>query len=106
MKKLIVLPLIMAVMFLTWSSLAPAHAQDSAKDDKPTFYHLVPGTYVNGWPRFTMTYPKDWVERPPMGVGNVFKVSPSGPSSSPRLSVVVVSFLSLSTGWPRPSSYR
>jgi hypothetical protein len=90
MKRLVVLAVIMAVTFLTWSSVAPAHAQDSAKDDKPTFYHLVPGTYVNGWPRFTVHYPKDWVERPLTGAGCVFTVSPSGPFSSPRLFVVVV----------------
>ena len=73
MKKLIVLSVIMAVMFLTRGSVAPAHAQDSAKDDKPTFYHLVPGTYVNGWPRFTVTYPKDWtVERPGWPQGRSF----------------------------------
>ena len=66
MKRLMVLSVIMAVMFLTWGSVAPAHAQDSAKDDKPTFYHLVPGTYVNGWPRCTVTYPKEWVEKRPM----------------------------------------
>ena len=47
MKRLILVSVIMAVMLLTWGSVAPAHAQDSAKDDKPTFYHLVPGTYVN-----------------------------------------------------------
>ena len=62
MKKLIAVSLIMAVTFLTWGSVASVYAQDTAKDDKPTFYHLVPGTYVNGWPRFTITYPKDWVE--------------------------------------------
>jgi hypothetical protein len=65
MKRLIVVSVIMAVMLLTWGSVAPAHAQDSAKDDKPTFYHLVPGTYVNGWPRFTVHYPKEWTERYP-----------------------------------------
>jgi hypothetical protein len=90
MKKLIVVSVIMAVMFLTWGSVAPACAQDSTKDDKPTFYHLVPGTYVNGWPRFTMTYPKDWVERPPMGAGSVFRAYASAPYPSPHLSVVVV----------------
>jgi hypothetical protein len=63
MKKIIVLSAIMAVTFLTWGFIASVYAQDTAKkDDKPTFYHLVPGTYVNGWPRFTITYPKDWVE--------------------------------------------
>ena len=60
----------MAVMLLTWGSVAPAHAQDSAKDDKPAFYHLVPGTYVNGWPRCTVTYPKEWVEKRSMPPGS------------------------------------
>jgi hypothetical protein len=26
---------------------------------------LTPGVYVNGWPRFTITYPKDWIEYRP-----------------------------------------
>jgi hypothetical protein len=90
MKKVIVLSAIMAVMFLTWGSVASVYAQDTAKDDKPTFYHLVPGTYVNPWPRFTIHYPKDWVERPPMGAGSVFRAYASGPFMSPHLSVVVV----------------
>jgi hypothetical protein len=65
MKKLIVLSVITAlIMLLTWGSLAPAHAQDAAKDDEPTFYRLVAGTYVNGWPRFTISYPRDWLEQP------------------------------------------
>jgi hypothetical protein len=71
----------MAVMLLAWGSV-PAHAQDSAKDDKPTFYHLLPGTYVNGWPRFTVHYPKDWVERHPMPQ-ETFRISAHGPVPSP-----------------------
>jgi hypothetical protein len=81
MKRLIVLSVIMAVMLLAWGSV-PAHAQDSAKDDKPTFYHLLPGTYVNGWPRFTVHYPKDWVERHPMPQ-ETFRISAHGPVPSP-----------------------
>jgi len=91
MKKLIVLSVITAVMFLTWGPVAPARAQDSAKDDKPTFYHLVPGTYVNPWPRFTLTYPKEWTaERPTLILGMVFTVSPPGPGPHPTLGVVVI----------------
>jgi len=82
MKRLIVLPLVMAAMFLAWGSVAPARAQDSAKDDKPTFYHLVPGTYVNGWPRFTVHYPRHWVERHPMPQ-EFFRASAPGPVPSP-----------------------
>jgi hypothetical protein len=93
MRKIILASVIMAVMLLTWSSLAPARAQDSAKDDKPTFYHLVPGTYVNGWPRFIVHYPKDWVERPLYAAGgDVFRVSPPGPVQYPAFSGVVVPF--------------
>jgi hypothetical protein len=80
MKKIILVSVIMAVVLLAWGSV-PAHAQDSAKDDKPTFYHLVPGTYVHGWPRFTMTYPKDWVEQPPFPQ-EAFRAGAPGPTYS------------------------
>jgi hypothetical protein len=66
MKKLTTLLLVTAVMLFVWDSFAPTHAQDPASEEKPTFYRLIPGVYVNGWPRFTMTYPKDWVEQPPV----------------------------------------
>ena len=83
----------MAVMFLTGGSVAPAHAQDSAKDDTPTFYHLVPGTYVNPWPRFTVTYPKEWTaERFAVAGGQVFLVSPPGPGPHPSLGVTIAPF--------------
>jgi hypothetical protein len=61
MKKLIVLPMIMAVLLLV---AAPAHAQSPANDLKPTFISPTPGLYVNGWPAFTVSYPKEWVEVP------------------------------------------
>jgi len=86
MKKLIVLPLITAVMLLTWGSVAPAHGQDTAKDDKPTFYHLIPGTYVNGWPRFTIHYPKDWVEEPHLPQ-EAFRARAPGPGHHPDFAV-------------------
>ena len=90
MKRLIVLSVIMAVMLLTWASVAPVHPQDSAKDDTPTFYHLVPGTYVNGWPRCTIHYPKDWIERPGLTwAGQIFLVSPREPVPGPQFSLVV-----------------
>ena len=82
MKKLIVLSLIMAGIVLIAGFFTPSHAQDTAKDDTPTFYHLVPGTYVNGWPRFTIHYPKDWVEKR-FRSENVFVVGP--PGSAKRL---------------------
>jgi hypothetical protein len=62
MKKLIVLSAITAAVVLMWGFFASAQAQEPTKEEKPTFYRLIPGVYVNGWPRFTVTYPKDWVE--------------------------------------------
>jgi hypothetical protein len=77
MKMPIVLSVVMAVLLFAGGPFAPCNAQDAAKDDTPTFYHLVPGTYVQGRPRFTVHYPKDWVEqRSPLG--ETFRVAPSG----------------------------
>jgi len=58
MKKLIVISVAGGLLFLA-NSFSPAPAQEASKDSQPTFYHLLPGTYVNAWPRFTVTYPKD-----------------------------------------------
>jgi hypothetical protein len=93
MKKLIVVSMIMALTLLVWGSFATTYAQESATEDKPTFYRLVPGTYVNGWPRFTVTYPKDWVEMGTMfRAGEVFKVSAprSVPDRPPPILAVIV----------------
>jgi hypothetical protein len=79
MKKPIVLSVIMAFTLLMGSSLAPAQPQDTANEEKPTFYRLTPGVYVNGWPRFTISYPKDWVERS-LATGALFSAAPSGSS--------------------------
>ena len=60
MKKLIVLSLIMAGIVLIADLSTPAHAQTPASDLKPTFISPTPGLYVNGWPPFTVSYPKEW----------------------------------------------
>ena len=77
MRKSIVLSVAMVLLLLAGTSSISSSAQDTANDQTPTFYRLVPGTYVNGWPRFTITYPKEWVERRPAGRG-VFQVSSPG----------------------------
>jgi hypothetical protein len=82
MKKPIVTSIIIALMLLAWSSFAPAQVQDPANEEKPTFYRLIPGVYVNGWPRFTISYPKDWIERRPMP-NETFRVSAPGPIPFP-----------------------
>jgi hypothetical protein len=80
MKKLIIVSVtvIVAVMLLVGSCFVPAHARDSSKDEKSTFYRLTPGVYVNGWPRCTVRYPKEWVERLPMPQ-EIFRASAPGP---------------------------
>jgi hypothetical protein len=77
MKKLIVVSVIISLTLFMWGFFASAQSQDIADEEKPTFYRLIPGTYVNGWPRFTINYPKDWVERRP-DVGGLFRATPSG----------------------------
>jgi hypothetical protein len=61
MKKLIVLSLIMAGIVLMTGFSAPTKAQTPASDLKPTFINPtpMPGLFVNGWPPFTVSYPKE-----------------------------------------------
>jgi hypothetical protein len=87
MKKLIIPTMVMAVMLLV---AALAHAQAPAIDLKPTFISPTPGLYVNGWPAFTVSYPKEWGELLP-GPGTVLEVAGTRPglSPSPVLSILV-----------------
>jgi len=95
MKKRIDVLVIMAIALLVWSFFDPAQAQEPAKVEKPTFYRLTPGVYVNGWPRFTIHYPKDWVEVTPMeheifragahgATGDLFAVVVAYPPNPPQ----------------------
>jgi len=59
MKKLIILSLLTAVMLLGGVFLASAQVQNPANDLKPTFISPTPGIYINGWPAFTVFYPKE-----------------------------------------------
>jgi len=61
MKRLIVVSLIMAGLLVIAGFSAPAQAQGPANDLKPTFISPTPtpGLYVNGWPAFTVSYPKE-----------------------------------------------
>jgi hypothetical protein len=91
MKKLTVLTMVMASLLCAGSAFVPSHAQDPAKDDKPTFYRLTPGVYVNGWPRFTIHYSRDWVERLVSVVrGGAFTASSPGGAPNPAIVRVVV----------------
>jgi len=66
MKRFIVLSLLSAFMLLGGAFLATAQAQSPPDNLKPTFISPTPGLYVNGWPAFTVSYPKEWEEVPPV----------------------------------------
>ena len=88
MKKTIVASVMAAVMLLAGALFTPSHAQSPSAADAPTFYHPVPGTYVNGWPRFTVHYPKDWLETRPRP-SQVFAAAVPGPAPNLSLGIVV-----------------
>jgi hypothetical protein len=95
MKRLIAVSLIMAAMVLAGGVLAPAQAQTPANDLKPTFISPTPGLYVNGWPAFTVSYPKEWEEMPPTPGAALWVGAPRPglPPSDPSLGIV---------SWPSP----
>jgi hypothetical protein len=83
MKKLILLSLITAGMvLLTGGFSTSTHAQSPANDLKPTFISPTPGLYVNGWPAFTVSYPKEWEEVPPMP-GDLYRAGGTRPDLPP-----------------------
>jgi hypothetical protein len=74
MKKVIIVSVIIVLILLAGSVFSPSYAQAPAPSDIPTFYRPTPGLYVNGWPRFTVRYPKEWVEYRPRGQNVTFLV--------------------------------
>ena len=84
MKRLMVLSLIIAGMVLTVGFSTPTQAQSPANDLKPTFISPTPtpGLYVNGWPPFTISYPKEWGEAP-LSPGDVFAAGVAHPEVAP-----------------------
>ena len=102
MKKLIVLSIIMAIILLV---AAIVHAQSPATDLKPTFISPTPGLYVNGWPAFTVSYPKEWVEWPPLP-GGVLSIGVPRPDLGvgyflPSLTIVVLPIPLSLEEWPK-----
>ena len=87
MKKPIAISLIMAGMVLMVGIFAPAQAQSPGIDLKPTFISPTPGLYVNGWPPFTVSYPKEWVEQPLVLPVEVYRAVPPGWPPDPALIV-------------------
>jgi hypothetical protein len=89
MKKLIVLSLLIFVIILAEDYLNPAHAQNPTIDLKPTFIRSTPGLYINGWPAFTVAYPKEWVELPPMP-GDLYRAGGTRPDLPPGLHMPIL----------------
>jgi hypothetical protein len=98
MKKFTIAFTIMTAMIVGGCFFCTVHAQAPATADAPTFYRLTPGVYVNPWPRFTIHYPKDWVERRPDPL-EVFRASAPGPAAYPAFAVA---YWSLYTPDPPP----
>jgi len=91
MNKLIVLFLLMAIVLMAGFS-TPAHAQTPPSDLKPTFISPTPGLYVNGWPAFTVSYPKEWEEIPAFVGGFSARVRRQDLPPGPHLSTVTIGF--------------
>jgi hypothetical protein len=82
MKKPIAASLLTALLLLAGGFVTPTHGQSPATDLKPTFISPTPGLYVNGWPAFTVSYPKEWVELRGLP-GEVYSAGGTRPSLSP-----------------------
>jgi len=93
MKQLIVFSMLLAVMLLATGISTPTHAQSPTTDLKPTFMSPTPGLYVNGWPAFTVSYSKEWVELP-LRIGPVFRAGVARPDlpPAPELRIAVFPF--------------
>ena len=82
MKRPIIVSLLIALLLFTGSFVTLTHAQDPAKNLKPTFISPTPGLYVNGWPAFSVTYPKEWVELRGLS-GEVYRAGGTRPGLPP-----------------------
>jgi hypothetical protein len=88
-KRRIILLLLTAVMLLAGGVLVAAHAQSPRTDLKPTFISPTSGLYVNGWPAFTVTYPKEWTEFLVAVPGSVFMAGVARPDLPPSLLLTI-----------------
>jgi hypothetical protein len=90
MKKLIIAFAITAVVLWGMGIPVPAHAQGPTNVLKPTFIDPTPGLYVHGWPAFTVSYPKEWVELP-LTPGAVFRAGGSRLDLPPGVRLPLIS---------------
>jgi hypothetical protein len=105
MKRLVAVSLIMAGMVLMAGFSTSTHAQTPTNDLKPTFISPTPGLYVNGWPAFTVSYPKDWEEMlgGPFAVFYAGRTRPDLPPGThlPSVIIIVVPSVLPLEDWPK-----
>jgi hypothetical protein len=91
MKKPLVVTLLIALMLSTGGFLILSHAQSPGTDLKPSFISRTPGLYVNGWPAFAVSYPREWVELLGLGVFRAGGTRPDPPPGDhlPQINVTV-----------------
>jgi hypothetical protein len=99
MNKLFAASLLTALVLLTGGFLTLSRAQAPGTDLKPTFISPTPGLCVNGWPPFTVSYPKEWVEVSQMP-GNVCRIEGSRPGLLPGTHLPILSASVLSAPLP------
>jgi hypothetical protein len=81
-KKQIAASVLTVLVLSTGGFLTLTHAQSPGADLKPTYLNPIPGLYVNGWPAFTVTCPKEWETVPPISA-EVFRSRGTLPGSLP-----------------------
>ncbi len=89
MKRLIIISVLMALTLVGGGIGALSHGQSPAPDLKPTFISPTRGLYVSGWPPFTVSYPEEWVEVPPLP-GEVYRAERTRPDIPPGLRTPVI----------------
>ena len=93
MKNPFGVSLIMAAMLLMGGFSATAQTQNPTGAEKPSFVSLTPGQYVNGWPAFTLSYPKDWVQQTTGSPGETFRAADPASKTLPRVPNLVISMM-------------
>jgi hypothetical protein len=84
MNRLINVSLFVAFTLLALGFLSFAYGQTpQAADLKPTLISPTPGLYVHGWPPFTVSYPKEWVEQREYSAADAFAVGGIRPGLPP-----------------------
>jgi hypothetical protein len=89
MKKWLVFSVLCVILAIVWGGYVPVQAQTA--DLKPTFLAPTSGLYVHGWPPFTVSYPKDWVEQPFMPT-DVFRAAAPRPNLPPSPTLAISAF--------------